>query len=297
MGHFWHVSIFTGEFADFDEIEDIYNSLMATFCVLCAGLAAGLTVGLLSLDTTKLEIKIMTGTEKEKQAARSILPIIRQLHLLLVTLLLFNAMANETLPVFLGALMPNYLAVIVSVLLVLVFGEIIPSAFFTGPNQLVTGALLTPLVYLLFALFYPVAYPISKMLDYWLGEDEDTGNITRTELEALVVLQGDDYKRLHRNNTFGHELPSTEEVENAVGGGLSSHEVKLMTGVLKLSKMVVKEAMIPVENVCMISSMTKLNQKSLHDILESGFSRIPVYQKYNKSHILGYMLVKELIVV
>lgn len=292
MGHFWHIQLFNGEFADFDEIEDIYNSLMATFCVVCAGLAAGLTIGLLSLDVTKLEIKIMTGSLEEKVAAEKILPIIKQHHLLLVTLLLFNAMANETLPVFLGALMPNYVAVIVSVLLVLIFGEIIPSAFFTGPNQLLTGARLTPLVYLLLALFYPVSYPISKILDYWFGEDEDSGNISRNELEALVILQGDDRKKLTRQNTISKKDDNEQHLQ-----GLSSHEVKLMTGILNLSKMAVRDAMIPMEKVCMVSSGTKLNIKSLQDILESGFSRIPVYFKQNKNHILGYMLVKELIVV
>lgn len=60
--------------------------------------------GLLSLDITKLEIKSITGTEKEKSAAVCVLPIIKQHHLLLVTLLLFNSLANETLPIFLGAL-------------------------------------------------------------------------------------------------------------------------------------------------------------------------------------------------
>lgn len=126
------LEIVEGNFTDFSEVEDVYNAMMAFVCVGCAGLAAGLTMGLLSLDETKLEIKTMTGTEDEKVAASSILPIIKQHHLLLVTLLLFNAIANETLPIFLGALVPNYIAVILSVTLVLIFGEIIPSALFTG---------------------------------------------------------------------------------------------------------------------------------------------------------------------
>lgn len=36
--------IFDGEYASFHEEEDIYNSIMAIFCVICAGLAAGLTM-------------------------------------------------------------------------------------------------------------------------------------------------------------------------------------------------------------------------------------------------------------
>lgn len=119
-----HIAILEGEFADFLDLEDIYNTLMAAICVLCAGLAAGLTIGLLSLDKTKLEIKTLTGTPEEIAAAEKVLPLIKRHHLLLVSILLFNSVANESLPVFLGALVPNYIAVIISVSLVLVCGEV-----------------------------------------------------------------------------------------------------------------------------------------------------------------------------
>ena len=60
---FWSKLIISdGDFTDFGEVEDIYNSIMVIVCVLCAGLAAGLTMGLLSLDVTKLEMKCITGT-------------------------------------------------------------------------------------------------------------------------------------------------------------------------------------------------------------------------------------------
>jgi len=43
---FWSKLIIAeGDFADFKEIEDVYNCIMAVICVICAGLAAGLTMG------------------------------------------------------------------------------------------------------------------------------------------------------------------------------------------------------------------------------------------------------------
>lgn len=127
-GMVWDVPILDGDFTNFSDLEDVYNTIMVVICVVCAGLAAGLTMGLVSLDVTKLEIKAMIGTPQEKLAAQSILPIVKRHHLLLVTLLLFNSIANESLPIFLGALVPNYIAIIISVTLILLFGEIIPSA-------------------------------------------------------------------------------------------------------------------------------------------------------------------------
>ena len=52
--------------------------------------------------------------------------IIEKHHMLLVTLLISNAFAMETLPIFLDSIVPSYLAIIISVTSVLFFGEIIP---------------------------------------------------------------------------------------------------------------------------------------------------------------------------
>jgi hypothetical protein len=119
-----HFALFTGTFSELESIGDLYNIILAIVCVTCAGLASGLTIGLMSLDGTKLEIKALTGEAHEVEAVVKILPVLKNRHLLLVTLMLFNALANEALPIFLGALVPAYLAVIISVTFVLLFGEV-----------------------------------------------------------------------------------------------------------------------------------------------------------------------------
>ena len=70
----------------------------------------------------------------------------------------------QALPIFLGNLVPDWLAVILSVSLVLFFGEILPSAIFTGKDQLAIAAGMSWLVYLLMIVFFPVAWPISWIL-------------------------------------------------------------------------------------------------------------------------------------
>ena len=130
MPIFLKIAVFDGDFADFQDVEDFENTFMVATCTICAALASGLTIGLMAFDTTKLEIKTMIGDEIETAAAHSILPLIKQHHLLLVTLLLFNAAATEALPVFLGALVPDWVAIIISVTLVLIFGEVINIHFF-----------------------------------------------------------------------------------------------------------------------------------------------------------------------
>jgi hypothetical protein len=103
-------------------VKDFVNLGLALICVLFAALASGLTIGLLSIDTLDLEIKQRAGTPTDKHHAASILPLLAHRHLLLVTLLLFNSMAAEALPLALGELVPGYIAVILSVTAVLFFG-------------------------------------------------------------------------------------------------------------------------------------------------------------------------------
>lgn len=183
----------------------VQNILMAVLCVCTAALAAGLTLGLLSLDPLNLLVKMRTAvSEEEKNQAASLLPIVRQRHLLLVTLLLLNSMANEALPLFLDKLVPSYVAVLLSVTLVLFFGEIIPSAVFTGPDRIQVAARLAPLVRFFICLFYPIAFPIAKVLDLLLHDDGDCSAFSRGELSALVRIQYEERLLLKKQRKQGN---------------------------------------------------------------------------------------------
>jgi len=124
------------------------NIILVTICVMCAAFASGLTIGINSFDQTEMLIKARSGEEDEKRYAARILPVLKRHHLLLVSLLLWNALAAEALPIFLDALVPaQWVAIVVSVTLVLFVGEIIPAAILTGPRQLQIAYHLVPLVY------------------------------------------------------------------------------------------------------------------------------------------------------
>ncbi|GBG33163.1 Metal transporter CNNM2 [Hondaea fermentalgiana] len=179
--------------------EFFVNAGLALGCVCLAALAAGLTMGLVAIEPFRLQILLETKEEHctsrrqrqelrdEQKAARSILPVVSRHHLLLVTLLLLNSLANECLPLFLDEIVPSWIAIILSVTLVLLCGEIIPSAIFTGPNQLFVAARFVPLVKGVMLLLWPIAYPISRILDYCLGEEHED-KFNKAELRALVKL-------------------------------------------------------------------------------------------------------------
>lgn len=84
---------------------------------------SGLTMGLLSLDLTSLKVLQEGGKPHERKHAAKIIPLVERHHLLLVTLLLSNAAAVETMPLCLDRISDPITAILVSVTAVLLFGE------------------------------------------------------------------------------------------------------------------------------------------------------------------------------
>ena len=72
---------------------------MIPVLVIVSGILAGLTLGYLSLDMTALEVLSRTGTAKQRAQAKKVIPIRKDGHLLLITLLMANMIVNEALPI------------------------------------------------------------------------------------------------------------------------------------------------------------------------------------------------------
>jgi len=359
------------------------NCCMAGVCVIFAAMAAGLTMGLVSLEPMEMEIIVKTKDKdmlhdkdkiklkQDQAAATSVLPLLQNHHRLLVTLLLMNSIANEALPLFLDKVVPSWLAVILSVTLVLMFGEIIPSAVFTGSEQLRIAAKFAKLVSFFQCMFAPIAWPIAKVLDTLLGEDHK-GRYNFAELRAIVEIHaklGDDESRFVQfkcTDTQGLGIITTETQhhfsENSIvsfegtraapaksnklkddgtiyfvkpcnplkgreqsytfklytaesqlpselitfdrPGDLVSgnfvlqerDELKIMHGVMNLTHMTAADAMVPLSEAWMMETTQRLTKEVLKDILDSGFSRIPVYSVH-KHNLRGFILTKKLIVI
>jgi len=239
-----------------------------------AGLMSGLTLGLMSLDSVDLEVLKRSGTSHQKSCAAKIHPVMENPHRLLVTLLVCNAIAAEALPLVLDRLTDPITAVIISVTVVLLFGEIIPQAACSAYG-LEIGALSAPFVQVLMTLTTPLNVPIAWFLDRILGH-RHSALFKRGQLKALVDIHGQG---------------------QAFGGQLSPDEVRIIKGALDLTHKRAKTAMTPLDMVFMLSLDDTLDESTLTAIIASGHSRIPVHRPGNKKEILGILLVKELILV
>ncbi|KAL8545949.1 hypothetical protein ACS0TY_005896 [Phlomoides rotata] len=241
--------------------------------VLFAGLMAGLTLGLMSLGLVDLEVISKSGRSHDRKHASKILPVVKNQHLLLCTLLIGNSLAMESLPIFLDKLLPPWAAILVSVTLILMFGEILPQAICTRYG-LTVGATVAPFVQLLLWVFFPLAYPISKFLDWMLGKGH-AALLRRAELKTFVDFHGN---------------------EAGKGGDLTHDETTIIAGALEMTEKTAKDAMTPIAKAFSIDLDGTLNLETLNAIMTMGHSRVPVYYK-NPNNIIGLILVKNLLAV
>jgi metal transporter CNNM len=178
-----------------EETSFYWKNVVGTFFAIClVATCSGLFLGLMTLDSFDLKIIMRSSLDDdEKKYAAALYPIVKQRHLLLVTLLICDALAYEILPLFLDKLMPAWAVLLLSTTLVLLFGEIIPSAICMGPQQLQLGYYMVPPFKVLIFILYPVAKPCSMLLDHIVhgpeGEDETQEEYHRGELSALVKIQ------------------------------------------------------------------------------------------------------------
>ncbi|KAH9664054.1 DUF21 domain-containing protein [Citrus sinensis] len=193
--------------------------VVVTLLVLFAGLMSGLTLGLMSMSLVDLEVLANSGTPSDRKHASKILPVVRRQHLLLCTLLFCNAAAMEALPIFLDSLVPAWGAIVISVTLILSFGEIIPQAV-CARYGLAIGAKVAPFVQILVRICFPIAFPL---LDLLLGKGNEA-LFRRAELKTLVDLHGN---------------------EAGKGGELTRDETTIITGALELSEKTARDAMTP----------------------------------------------------
>ncbi|BFZ53888.1 cell agglutination protein Mam3 [Savitreella phatthalungensis] len=245
---------------------------LSVVLILGGGVFAGLTIGLMGQDIINLQVLVESGEKHERKHAKKVLSLLKRgKHWVLVTLLLSNVLTNETLPIVMDSILPGGLyAIGISTVSIVIFGEIIPQALCVRYGLAIGAAFVPPVLFMMYVM-YPIAYPVAKLLDYLLGDDEGTV-YKKAGLKTLVTL----------HKTLGVDR-------------LNEDEVTIITAVLDLKEKNVDRIMTPIEDVFTMSADTILDERMVDTILREGYSRIPVYQPGNPTNFVGMLLVKILI--
>ncbi|XP_030557225.1 metal transporter CNNM4 isoform X1 [Drosophila novamexicana] len=240
--------------------------LVIVTCLCFSALFSGLNLGLMAMDRTELKILRNTGTEKERKYAAKIAPVRDQGNYLLCSILLGNVLVNSTFTILLDGLTSGLFAVIFSTLAIVLFGEITPQAV-CSRHGLAIGAKTILITKTVMAITAPLSYPISRILDALLGEE--IGNVfNRERLKELVRV--------------------TNDVND-----LDKNEVNIISGALELRKKTVADIMTHINDAYMLSLDAVLDFETVSDIMNSGYSRIPVYDG-DRKNIVTLLYIKDL---
>lgn len=248
------------------------GSILLTLFLLCgSAFFSGLTLGLLSLDVPGLELIEACGEPDDRRHAKQIIPLRQKGNQLLCTLLLGNTFVNSFIAISTASITAGLVGTALSTGFILVFGEIIPQAV-CSRYALYIGARSIPIVRVFVLLFWPLSWPISKLLDYALGRELRT-IYNRKELDKLLSIAVQDPQ-----------------------GDLRPEEMHLMSSALAFSEKRASMIMTRLDHTFCIEVGSKLSFEALLRCYKSGYTRIPVYRK-DPSCVVGLLFAKDLILV
>ncbi len=239
--------------------------LEVTALVGMSAIASGLNVALMSLDVTDLKRKAKLGDKR----AKSVLPLRRNSHLSLASILLTNVAVISATSLVLDTWLSGLMAGIISTFLIVVFGEVIPQAVFTR-HALAFTARVAPLLRLMIIITYPASKSLQLLLDKLLGK-EITHLESRQEL-GIIISE--------------HSEGGTSE--------LDVDEVGIMRGALSLSEKRVRDIMTPIKRVFWLMPETVIDGVKIDELKAAGHSRIPILDSA-KTRCYGILLLKDLL--
>ncbi|CAM4897569.1 unnamed protein product [Rotaria socialis] len=238
--------------------------LCLVFLLTLSGLFSGLNLGLMSLTPHDLKVIQEAGTPNDRKYAKRIYPVRKRGNFLLCTILLGNVLVNSTTTILLDTLISGGLAVASATLAIVIFGEIIPQAI-CSRHGLKVGSQTILLTQLFMILTLPISFPLSRLLDFILGE-EVGARYTRDQMSALL------------------KHTSTTDIED--------REKIIMTGVLNLKAKKIRDVMTNLEDVFMLEANRIVDDELVLNVYGFGYSRIPVYEG-EKNNIVGLVYARD----
>ena len=164
------------------------------------------------------------------------------------------------------------IATIIATLLVLIFGKVVPKSLGKAHQDSVAIPMLR-LVYLIYLLSYPVVWMfaelVAKLIHFVGGRNDSKPAITEEELEYLVDV--------------GERAGVLEETKK-----------EMIEGVFEFDETKVREIMTPRPDIKYLR-VDESYDDALRLAIESGVSRVPVCDEDGVDHVIGILLVKDLL--
>lgn len=239
--------------------------LATSLLVLASAICSGLNIAVMSLDISDLERKAKLGNKQ----ARRILPLRRQTHLVLASILFTNVAAVSASSLVLEHRLESIMAGFVSTILIVIFGEVMPQALFSK-DPLGWSSRFAPVLKLMVAITFVLSKPLQLLLDRLFPKEKQALQ-SRHEL-GLIISEHLGDKRSE----------------------LDDDEAEIMRGALSLSEKRVRDIMTDIRHTYWLTPDTELSDQTLEEMKQKGYSRIPIFNPKLTS-CYGILLMKDLV--
>lgn len=247
-------------------------SLPLTLCIALLLLSfgavfSGLNIGLMMMRPAELKRKAAHG---DKVAAK-LYEYRKNGTYLIVCILLGGTAVVSALSLVLESVAGGLAAGIITTCLVTVFGEIVPQTIFVRKGYTFSRHFFW-LLDTINVIFWPIAKPLSKLLDHILGKELPTV-FTREELTHLV----DEHAK-----------------EHSITSGIDIDESRIVGGALQYSQVPAQDVMTPIAEVDSVESDDEIDASLLSRLKRAGHSRFPVFDKEANDY-KGILYMKDLL--
>jgi len=248
---------------------ELISFLLCILLLVCSGLVSGSEIAFFSLSPTDKDKLNKSDVHRHKL----ILKLIKSPKMLLATILISNNVINITI-IILSTLIFNSLyfdpvvnfivQIISTTFIILLFGEVIPKTYANRHPLLVSEIMAIPLM-ILYKILAPVSIILVKSTNMINRKIQKKSALSLKNLSKAVNITAD-----------------TEEKEK-----------KFLEGIIQFGQTDVKQIMKARIDIVALNINTPF-QEVIQIILNSGYSRIPVYED-TIDHIKGILYIKDLL--
>jgi putative hemolysin len=243
--------------------------------LICAAFISAAEVALFSLEPSHLDIIRKSKSKSDdiilnliKDTKRLIATLLISINFANIGIVLFSSIILKKLFAFESQLYAFLFQVIVVTFLLLIAGEVVPKIY-ASRNALKVAAIMAYPISILRKIFYPISSFMmfsTKLIDK--NVKTPSNQISVEDLEQALELTsgpGKEYDNEHR----------------------------ILKGIVRFGNTTVKQAMTPRVDVFALDKEWGF-KKVVQTILDSGFSRLPVYEE-NFDNITGILVIKDLL--
>lgn len=217
-----------------------------------------------SNSSSLVRVKKLLQNQKKLLATILVANNLINVGLILLTTLVINQLINFSA---LHEYLSFFIQVIGITFIILLFGEVIPKIYATKNGLFLSKLMSLPLIFLSY-LLYPISFLLMRF----------TGFIDKHVKQRGLDITVED---------LSHALDLTSDIDE------DNEEHKILKGIIKFGETSVKQIMTARVDVVALEK-NAVYQDVITTILESGYSRIPVYEE-SFDTITGILYIKDLL--